>query len=132
MNRTDAKTWIDSWMDAMARLPRTPMLAGAGGGFVAGIGLGSIVGLEGVIAGTVIGIAVGFIAGLVTAHDDEVTSTRTGELDAIIGITRGSMGAGPIDTSRIVEEDDEEPNPLSTKEAWLAEWLTPPPPNVAG
>src|SRR5256885_256496 len=95
-----SRAWLDSWMNAMARLPRIPMLAGAGGGFLAGIGLGSIVGLEGVIAGTVIGIAVGFVAGLVTAHDDEVASTRTTELDAIIGIPRGSMGAGPIDTSK--------------------------------
>jgi hypothetical protein len=46
-------------------------------------------------------------------------------------VTTGSMGGASV-PPRAVEVDDEEAEPLPSKEAWLAEWLTPPPPNVLG
>jgi hypothetical protein len=65
------------------------------------------------------------------AEEQEARTVRHRELDEIIGITRGSMGAGPI-VIRQKDEDDEVTPVYSTKEAWLAEWLTPPPPKVLG
>ena len=49
----------------------------------------------------------------------------TRELDAIIGITNGSMGLGDV-----AIQFAEEPPLYPSREAWEAEWLTPPPPQV--
>ena len=122
-------------MARMVRLPRRPMIAGALSGVVSGVALGAFTGPIGVVIGMWMGIGVGFVAGYVLAGDDEKRSVRTQELDEIIGITKGSMGAGPISscprTADAMDDDGENPEPYSSKEAWLREWLTPPPP-VAG
>jgi hypothetical protein len=102
------------------------MIAGAMSGVVSGIALGAFTGPIGVVLGMWIGVTVGFVAGYVLAHDHEKKSDRTRELDAIIGITHGSMGASPVIT--VAEDEDDDPEPYSSKEAWMAEWLTPPPP----
>jgi hypothetical protein len=120
----------------LGRLPRRPMIAGAGSGVLAGIAVGLFAGPAGVAIGMWLGFTVGFVAGMVLAHEDDTRTRRTQELDAIIGITHGSMGAPPgsIPPRPIAaaELEDEDAPQLSTKEAWLAEWLTPPPPSVAG
>jgi hypothetical protein len=112
------------------------MIAGAGSGVLAGVAVGIFAGPVGVVIGMWLGFAVGFVAGMVLAHEDDSRSQRTRELDKIIGITDGSMGvsADSIAPKAIREDDEEEDDgpKLSTKEAWLAEWLTPPPPNVMG
>jgi hypothetical protein len=131
MNRNDPKAWLETTMARFASLPRRPMLVGAACGIIAGIALGIFSGAAGVLIGSVLGVAVGFVAGMIVAEEDDTRSQRTRELDAIIGITNGSMGAASIPPNAI-EEEEEAGEPLPSKEAWLAEWLTPPPPNVLG
>jgi len=121
-------------MARMVRLPRRPMIAGALSGVLSGIALGAFTGPIGVVVGMWMGVGVGFVTGYVLAGEDEGRSHRSQELDAIIGITKGSMGAGPLSvppTADAMDDDGENPEPYSSKEAWLREWLTPPPP-VAG
>ncbi len=113
-------------------MPRRPIIAGALSGVVAGIALGAFTGPIGVVLGMWTGIGVGLVTGYVLAREDETQSVRTRELDTIIGITQGSMGAGAPRASddRASEGDAEETPAYSSKEAWLSEWLTPPPPIV--
>jgi hypothetical protein len=116
-----------------ARLPKRPMIAAALSGVIAGVALGATSGPIGVVFGMWIGVGVGLMTGYVLAHDDETRSVRTRELDAIIGITHGSMGVGPAVRITVKDERaDEEVTeaPVSSAEAWAAEWLTPPPPAV--
>jgi hypothetical protein len=110
------------------------MIAGCMSGLVAGIALGAFTGPIGMTFGILLGMAVGLIAGYTLADDVESRAQRTKELDKIIGITQGSMGAGPVSlVPQAIEDADADEEPVySTKEAWLAEWLTPPPPNVLG
>jgi hypothetical protein len=116
-------------MARLARMPRRPIIAGALSGVVAGIALGALTGPTGVVFGMWMGIGVGLVSGFVLAREDETRSARTQELDSIIGITKGSMGAGPISIAPPASEADEDEAPAySSKEAWLSEWLTPPPP----
>jgi ABC-type antimicrobial peptide transport system permease subunit len=107
------------------------MIGGAACGIIAGIALGIFSGAVGVLIGSVLGVGIGFVAGMILAEEDTTRSQRTRELDAIIGITKGSMGAASV-PPRAMDEGEEEGEPLQTKEAWLAEWLTPAPPNVMG
>jgi hypothetical protein len=123
------KAHFESTVMRVARLPRRPIVAGALSGVASGVALGAFTGPIGVVIGMWIGIAVGFVSGYVLARDDEKRSARTQELDDIIGITKGSMGAGPLSKGAGPMED-EGPEPYSSKEAWLKEWLTPPPPVV--
>jgi hypothetical protein len=101
--------------------------AGAISGLVGGVALGAMVGPVGVFFGFGLGMLTGAIAGRVIDKEERKRAERTRELDAIIGVTEGSLGAG--DVPRTPEED------LAAKaerESWVAEWLTPPPPSVAG
>ena len=108
--------------------PKRPIAAAVLCAITSGIALGAVVGPVGVFLGALLGIAVGFIAGHVLARDEAKRSRRMRELDAIIGITNGSIGVGPITIVNVEEEDD---GPIySSREAWAAEWLTPPPPSV--
>ena len=129
MKRTLARGRWESGIARLVRLPRRPIIAGALSGVVAGIALGSVTGPVGVVLGMWMGVGVGLVSGYVLAREDETQSARTQELDTIIGITKGSMGAGALATA--AEEADAEedlPPAYSSKEAWLSEWLTPPPP----
>jgi hypothetical protein len=101
----------------------TPFGVGAMLGLSAGVVMGIMAGVAGVVAGVCLGAAVGFVTGLAMHRADEHRSARTRELDAAIGIHGGSIGAGPITMPPPTDD-------LSTR-AWVAEWLTPPPP-VAG
>ena len=90
----------------------------------AGIALGATVGPLGVFLGILLGLVAGFLAGKVMARDENLHADRTRHLDAVIGITEGSLGAGPV--SLVPEPELSEP--LIDGDSWLAEWLTPPPP----
>jgi hypothetical protein len=91
-----------------------------------GAALGAVVGPVGVALGLVLGLGFGMLAGKGMVKDDRARAERTRELDDIIGITRGSLGA---DASSLVPPPPEGP---ADGERWLAEWLTPPPPTVTG
>jgi hypothetical protein len=108
------------------------MIAGVSSGLSSGIVLGFLTGPFGMLLGIVLGIAVGLMVGYVLADDDDTRTRRTKELDKIIGITHGTMGAGgPITMPPEKGADDEEVQPsYGTKEQWLAEWLTPQPPDA--
>lgn len=108
-------------MEDSFRMPRRlpiAMIVGTGVGIVAGMAGGAMVGAIGVALGMAFGIGIGAIAGRVLDKDERLRAARTRELDAIIGITEGSLGAGPVSL-----RPSEPP-----AEAWLEEWLTPPPP----
>jgi hypothetical protein len=121
---------VESRIVTARRLPKRPMIAGVMSGLIAGITLGAFTGPIGMALGFLIGTSVGLVAGYMLAEEQEVKNLRHRELDEIIGITRGSMGAGPIIRKKDEDEEAIEVPAYSTKEAWLAEWLTPPPPNV--
>jgi hypothetical protein len=119
------------WGQAVARLvrlPRRPIIAGAFSGVVAGIALGSVTGPVGVVLGMWMGVGVGLVTGYVLAREDETQSARTQELDTIIGITKGSMGAGALAMPADEADAEDDLPAYSSREAWLSEWLTPPPP----
>lgn len=104
---------------------RVGMVAGGLLGGVSGVALGAVVGPLGVALGLLIGAVAGFLAAKVTEKEDRRRADRTRHLDAVIGMTQGSLGAAPVSVPPAEWE------PLSDPDAWLAEWLTPPPP-VAG
>lgn len=105
-------------------LPGTSVrTAGAVLGGAAGFVLGAIIGPEGMAAGLFLGAIVGAVAGSVIAKEERKGDRRTRELDAMIGITEGSLGAPP---------DSLVPPPQEPRdEGWGSEWLTPPPPAAA-
>jgi hypothetical protein len=132
-----AQSWIEAKFEAgvnkLMSLPRRPIIAGALSGIIGGVALGVFTGPIGTALGLWMGVGVGLVVGYVLAEEHHSRSIRTKELDAIIGITKGSMGAGDalsVPPPAMEEEEEEQPQ-YSTKEAWLAEWLTPPPPSVA-
>jgi hypothetical protein len=133
MTRSLALGRWESGIARLLRLPRRPIIAGGLSGVVAGIALGSITGPVGVVLGMWMGVGVGLVTGYVLAREDATRSARTQELDTIIGITTGSMGSLGAPKIALKEDDaDEIDLPVySSKEAWLTEWLTPPPPSVA-
>jgi len=101
-----------------------PFAVGAGLGLSSGIVAGMMAGAAGVLIGIGVGAAVGFIAGLAMHNEEGHQALRARELDETIGLSgSGELGAAPVSMPPSAEE--------SLREAWLAEWLTPPPP-VAG
>jgi hypothetical protein len=100
---------------------------GAAGGLFAGLAAGAMVGPAhvGLFVGGVIGAAVGAIAGFAMDRDDRRGIARHRELDAIIGVSGGDMGAPPGSIP---------PGPLEDSSAdestWGSDWLTPPPPQT--
>jgi hypothetical protein len=98
----------------------TPIGVGVTLGLSAGILLGMVAGIAGVVLGLAAGAVAGFLAGRTMHRDEGYREARVRELDAIIGVGGGDMGAAPVSMPP-------EPTPAD----WMAEWLTPPPP-VAG
>ncbi len=98
----------------------TPIGVGVTLGLSAGVLLGMVAGLAGVLLGVAAGAVAGFLAGRTMHRDEGHRAARVRELDAIIGVAGGDMGAAPVSIPP-------EPAPAD----WMAEWLTPPPP-VAG
>ncbi len=120
-----------------AHIPPLPVTTAAACGVVGGVALGAVVGPVGVALGIWLGLSVGAIAGKVIIVEDEKTNARTRELDDIIGITRGTLGAGAGATTKPARANDDgddfdnfAASPYSDRETWAAEWLTPPPPAV--
>jgi len=105
------------------------MLSTIASGAGAGLALGAMVGPHGVALGLVIGTTLGFVAGRIMDTEERKRSDRTRELDAVIGITEGSLGAGPVSLEP-GSEAAEDAEAAEEKRRWLAEWLTPPPPQV--
>lgn len=106
---------------------RVPPLVrvGAACGALAGLSVGMMVGAPvGILLGLSWGAGIGVVAGIVMDRDDKRSSYRTRQLDDIIGVTSGSLGAPPSVPPR-TEEDDER-----DLRAWVTEWLTPPAPPV--
>ncbi|HEY1693100.1 MAG TPA: hypothetical protein VGG39_13120 [Polyangiaceae bacterium] len=97
----------------------TPLCLGTILGLAAGILLGMAAGVFGMMAGIAIGAAAGVLAGAAMHHDEEHRSARGRELDALIGVAGGDLGAAPISAEAVDGE---------SAKAWMAEWLTPPPP----
>jgi len=98
----------------------TPVGVGLVLGLSAGVLLGMVAGIAGVILGLPVGMIAGFLAGSAMHRDEGHRAARVRELDEIIGVAGGDMGAAPVSIPP-------EPAPAD----WMAEWLTPPPP-VAG
>ncbi|HEY8040922.1 MAG TPA: hypothetical protein VIF15_14050 [Polyangiaceae bacterium] len=101
----------------------TPLGVGILLGLATGILLGMVAGGMGALVGLAAGAGAGFLAGTAMHRDEGRRAARARELDAIIGVAGGDLGAAPVS---IPPPADEAP---STQ--WMAEWLTPPPP-VAG
>lgn len=100
-----------------------PLGVGMGLGLSTGLVTGMMAGPVGLVLGIAIGGIAGFFAGAAMFRDARRRDARTRELDAIIGVSEGDLGAAPVAMPR---EHGESP-----ASAWVAEWLTPPPP-VAG
>jgi hypothetical protein len=115
-------------MGSMQAPKRVPLLVqgGVGGGLLAGLAAGAVVGpaVAGMLVGAALGAVVGAVAGLAIHREDERRLARHAELDEIIGVSGGDLGAPPgsIPPGPL---DDERPG------EWGAEWLTPPPPRSA-
>jgi hypothetical protein len=104
----------------------TPLCVGTILGLAAGILLGTAAGFLGVFVGLAIGAAAGVFAGTAMHFDAGRAAARARELDEIIGVAGGDIGAGPIAMPAA-----EDVTPATSTVSWMAEWLTPPPP-VAG
>jgi hypothetical protein len=69
---------------------------GAAGGALAGAVLGAVAGPPGMIAGAVLGAAAGAVAGAVLDADASREAAHTRELDAVIGVSGGNIGAPSV------------------------------------
>lgn len=110
---------------------------GAGSGLLAGLTLGFMVSAPvGIVLGLSLGATVGIVAGIVMDRDDQRSGQRNRQLDDIIGVTSGSLGAPP--SIHPPAPDDDEPPPMSAEEkeaelrSWVTEWMTPATPAVSG
>ena len=111
------------------KVTSAPLLVKAGGccGIVAGLTLGFMLSAPaGLVLGLAFGGAIGVVAGIVMDRDERRTSHRTRELDDIIGITSGSLGADTRSSIPPPPDADREQELRS----WVTEWMTPPPPHV--
>jgi hypothetical protein len=104
----------------------TPLGVGLGLGLSAGLVTGMMAGLPGLLVGLGAGTLTGMAIARAMRRDEERTAARTRELDGIIGVTDGDLGAAPV---RMPEAPAAAES--AARMAWAAEWLTPPPP-VAG
>jgi hypothetical protein len=97
--------------------------AGAGCGLASGLAVGAMTPSPGMALGLVLGLCAGAAAGAAVHKDERRRDARDRELDDIIGVTKGSLGAPP-DSLRAP------PDEAIAARAWLDEWLTPPPPSA--
>jgi hypothetical protein len=67
--------------------------AGAAGGAVAGAALGAIAGPLGIATGAIVGGVIGAFVAKVSDEESERASLHDGELDAVIGVNGGDLGA---------------------------------------
>ena len=107
--------------------------AGAACGLMAGLAVGAIAPFPGMVLGSLLGVGAGAAAGGALRKEERKREARDRELDDIIGVTSGNLGACPESLRaafrKSVEdvEEDGASDPLAAR-AWLDEWLTPPPP----
>ena len=105
------------------------VISGGACGLAGGLAMGAMTSHAiGVVLCSMFGAAVGAVAGVVMQREDSRAGARTRQLDEIIGVTRGSLGAPagsipPGDLGADRERSDE-------LQHWVREWLTPPPPAV--
>src|SRR5580692_638575 len=104
----------------MTRIEKAPLSVG----IILGLLAGAVTGMVAGAAGALVGLAAGFVAGLVAGtamrRDEGRRAARSRELASIIGVHGGSLGAGPVSMPVPAEE--------AARQAWVDEWLTPPPP----
>jgi len=98
-----------------------PLGVGAVLGLSAGAVMGVMAGPGPAVLAVVAGALTGLAAGIAMHRDDRRRAARARELDAIIGVSGGDLGAAPVSMPAPAPEDD-------AGKAWIAEWLTPPPP----
>ena len=79
--------------DASAKTHHLHEAGGAAGGAIAGAALGSIAGPLGAATGAVLGGVIGAVVAKVGDEESERHSVHDGELDAIIGVSGGDLGA---------------------------------------
>lgn len=117
-------------MSVVGKAMQAPLFVKAccGSGVLAGLAVGLVVSTPaGVILGIVFGTAVGVVAGIVMDREDRRGAQRTRELDDIIGVTSGSLGAPP---SIPPPPNQDEEHRQAELRSWVTEWMTPPPPHV--
>lgn len=111
-------------------MQKLPVLVKAGSfiGTLSGMAVGTMTTppLAGALAGGLIGAICGFVSGLAMHRQDKRDARRGKELDDMIGVTHGSIGAPPGSIPPgDLRRDPEEALEL---EGWANQWLTPPPP----
>ena len=74
----------------------TPVGVGVVLGLSAGVLLGMVAGIAGVVLGLAAGAVAGFLAGAAMHRDEGRRAARVRELDEIIGVAGGDMGAAPV------------------------------------
>lgn len=107
-----------------------PVGVGAFLGLAAGVITGQMAGAAGVVVGVAAGALAGAVAGVAMHRDENRRAARSRELDEIIGVAGGELGAAPVAMTTATDDDEEAsaaPQSLPAAQ-WLAEWLTPPPP----
>jgi hypothetical protein len=109
---------------AVPLLLRAGMFCGLGAGLAVGAMITPLA--IGLLGGALFGMFAGAVAGTVMDRDDRRGVHRTKQLDAIIGITKGSMGApkGAIPSGDLRRD----PGDALELQSWAREWLTPAPP----
>ena len=108
-------------------LPSSSFAVGLGSAVLGSVAVGAIVGPVGVGIGIALGVAAGFATGRVLDKEERKRIHRTRELDDIIGVTSGSLGAA---SSPALEQESSDEEALPSGREWIAEWLTPPPPQA--
>ena len=108
-------------MEKLQQTKSVAVRAGTTIGLLAGIALGFVEGPKGAAIGALLGSLMGFVAGAVQQKENARAAARDRELDAVIGVTKGSLGARPV-RMRTGEDGEMEP--------WGSDWLTAPPPQV--
>lgn len=117
-------------MKTIGRVAQLPLLVKAGFavGLVTGGGVGWMANppLVGACFGALLGAVAGIVAGIAMQREDERGTERGRELDDIIGVTQGSLGAPPGS----IRPGDLRRDPADSLalQSWAHEWLTPPPP----
>jgi hypothetical protein len=139
MKAIQNELWL-MFQQVRASYRRVPVLVKAGAvcGLLAGLPIGMMVSAPvGIVFGLSLGASVGIMAGIVMDRDEKRSSHRTKQLDDIIGVTSGSLGAPPsIPPPAPLPDDEDETECVDGRmsevelKAWVTEWMTPPPPHV--